>query len=505
MKSEAFETAVNPALRRRMRTRGNPLSPGNNLAFSPITSVSKTSEGHAPVSRRVIEISSAELEDGTQIELIEDPQDSSRSLLARFANGDIDFAEQFEFGNRIFVPISRTSNLLRHVQLPRGAKPYGTVYSLVANTRTLLSRVLDLSSNDLEFLALFILSTWFVERFSVAPYVALVGLPGSGKSTALSVLRLLCRRGLLTADISSAAFYAICDQLTPTLLIDEASTAGDRRTLFHLLRTGTTRDITALRKNESFKTFGPKAVAWIDLPSDAALNSRCIVIPLRETRRNGLLRTIDPEIRKAAADLQMSLLRYRFEKLRSLALPKTEDSDELRPRSRDLYEALALPIADIPEKRQWLVERLRAQEEIRRAPLSVKQSAVLEVVFVIMHGPWEQTVGDLTSLANNLLEIAGENYRLSAREVGGLLTSLGFTERGRTNRGWLISTSQRQIIHAHNLVSIYGMSLLPMELLTDIQRPCKRCKPLSRSTLRGLGETTLATWSSRSLRRRRRS
>lgn len=85
-----------------------------------------------------------------------------------------------------------------------------------------------------------------------SPYLALVGLPASGKSTVLKVLRLLCRRSLLTADISSAAFYRVCEPLTPTLLIDEAATAGNSRDLFHLLRTGTSREAVTLRKDESF-------------------------------------------------------------------------------------------------------------------------------------------------------------------------------------------------------------------------------------------------------------
>lgn len=45
----------------------------------------------------------------------------------------------------------------------------------------------------------------------------------------LKILRLLCRRSLLTADVSSAAFYRACGRLIPTLLIDETATAGTSR------------------------------------------------------------------------------------------------------------------------------------------------------------------------------------------------------------------------------------------------------------------------------------
>jgi len=69
----------------------------------------------------------------------------------------------------------------------------------------------DVDDDDLLLVAAFVVSTWFIERLAVAPYLALVGLPRSGKTTLLQVLNLLCRRALLTADITSAAFYEVYD------------------------------------------------------------------------------------------------------------------------------------------------------------------------------------------------------------------------------------------------------------------------------------------------------
>jgi hypothetical protein len=61
-----------------------------------------------------VETSSAELEDGTQIEIIEDPQDSSKSQLAVFKDSEVRLVNRFESGNRAFVPIPRDTNLLRY-------------------------------------------------------------------------------------------------------------------------------------------------------------------------------------------------------------------------------------------------------------------------------------------------------------------------------------------------------------------------------------------------------
>ena len=85
----------------------------------------------------------------------------------------------------------------------------------------------------------------------------------------------------MTSDISSAAFYRACDRWRPTLFVDETATAGQQHTLYHLLRSGTTRDAIAFRGGHSYRAFGAKVVAWTEMPNDDALNSRCITIPMR--------------------------------------------------------------------------------------------------------------------------------------------------------------------------------------------------------------------------------
>ena len=80
--------------------------------------------------------------------------------------------------------------------------------------------------SDVSLIAAFVVSTWFIEDLAVAPYLALVGPPRSGKTTLLQVLNLVCRRPLLTADITSAAFYEVYEKLTPTLLVDETPPAA---------------------------------------------------------------------------------------------------------------------------------------------------------------------------------------------------------------------------------------------------------------------------------------
>ena len=87
---------------------------------------------------------------------------------------------------------------------------------LLAGITVLILGCADVSTNDATLIAAFVMSTWFIESLPIAPYLALVGLPRSGKTTLLQVLNLLCRRPLLTADITSAAFYEVYEKLSPT-------------------------------------------------------------------------------------------------------------------------------------------------------------------------------------------------------------------------------------------------------------------------------------------------
>lgn len=191
-------------------------------------------------SKPVVEADFVELPDGTLIDTIEDPNNPARTQFAIYRDQSVRYADQFEADDRIWVPLSRSADILQHVRLSRGAEPYGSSDHLLASLYKVIAGCLDMSDLHSVLLSCFILSTWLFEKLPVAPYVAFVGLPRSGKTTALRVLELLCRHSLLTSDLTSASFYATCNRVTPTLLIDETATAGDRRALFHLLRVGST-------------------------------------------------------------------------------------------------------------------------------------------------------------------------------------------------------------------------------------------------------------------------
>jgi hypothetical protein len=413
------------------------------------------------ISKPVVETDFAELPDGTLLDTIEDPNNSAKTLLAVYRDKSVHYTDRIEADDRICVPISRSTAILNHVRFSRGAKPYESTAHLLAALYALFSWCLDMPSLQAVLLSCFVLSTCLLEKLPVAPYVAFVGLPRSGKTTALRLLSLLCRRSLLTSDITSASFYDACNHVTPTILIDETATAGDRRALFHLLRAGSTKGSVAIRRNKVYSAYCPKVVCWTQLPEDAALNSRCIIIPLQETDRRNLLRPTDPKVLAHADAVRQMLQQYRFENFNRLSLERVPGDEYLNSRSRDLYEALALPIGDA-NIREFLAVQFQLQQNFNREPLSPTAIAVLKALDSHIHDNLTDATyahGRLTDGVNLILEDDRELFHASPHQVGHVLTSFGLTERKRMNTGWFLLLSRDMREKIHKLVRRHGLEV----------------------------------------------
>jgi hypothetical protein len=405
--------------------------------FGPIPesdSQADLSQDHLP--ERKIEFE--ELQDGSLAEMIEDPINPAKSLLAVYANGTVRYTDKLQTGSEVLVPLSRTDPLLRHIVLPQGAEAYGGLRRLMGGVAALLAACLDVDFNSLFLIIAHVFCTWFPEKLPFAPYLAFVGPPSSGKTTALRILSLLCRRGLATSDITSAAFYDVCHRLQPTILIDETATAGNQRTLLHLLRSSSSRGFVALRKGQAQLAYGPKVLSWVELPSDAAFNSRCIIIPMHRTTRADLKGPDDPKILQLASRLRRCLLQFRFEHYHTLSPAKIPAGRQLCARTLDLYRALSLALAADDEACAGLACLIADQRRFQSPLLTPPQASAVRVLYASIHD--SPTTGgfrlsELKTAMSRDLASHGEQSGLRERKVGDILTSLGLTNRSRVNPG----------------------------------------------------------------------
>jgi len=147
-----------------------------------------------------------------------------------------------------------------------------------------------------EMLACFAISTWFLDAFSVAPYIWANGERGSGKTSLLLILTRLSYMG--TSLSPSGSFAALRDlaDCGATLGLDDAEDLTDPKKSDPdkraILLSGNRRGITVPLKEpnpsgQGWKTrevncYCPRIFSTIQKP-DATLSSRAIIIPVVRT------------------------------------------------------------------------------------------------------------------------------------------------------------------------------------------------------------------------------
>ena len=462
----------------RMRVQARP---------EPHPTVGEESNEHAfRRSVPVIETDFAELSDGRSIAMIEDPRDPASSLFAVFKDGTLTYEATVSCGNRLYAPFRRDGQILKHIRFPQGVVAGESMTKVHEWILGLLLLCLDIPPAYAYLVSFFILSTHFPELLPVAPYLCIVGPPQSGKTTMLELLNQLCRHPLLTADFTSAALYDVYNKLTPTLLIDETLTIANKRALFHFLKAGFTRRAATLRKDRSVDLFGPKVISCTEVPDDRALVSRCVIIPMMESGRTDLKKPSESWVLGYTAKLRCVLLDYRLRNLRSLRLPDIEADKSLSSRTRDLYQALALPVGSNEMYCKFLIDHLKHQQEVNREPLSPASATTLRNLnFVIHSNP------DAVKCAHKDLTMTTDlnpgSLPLTAHEIGRALTALGFTDRKRTNAGYVLWLELRTRKRIHQLAHEHGIDQEEWFKEGGFSDNCLLCRELS-SADRGSAE-----------------
>src|SRR3989441_2646015 len=246
-------------------------------------------------------------------------------------------------------------------------------------------RFVSLPEGGAEALALWIVFTYALDAFDVAPILALCSpLKRCGKTTTEDLTSALAKRPLAAANITVAAVYRTVDHFAPTLIVDEADTfLLTNLTLRGVINSGHTRATAFVvratgQEPQLFSTWGARMIALIGrLP--ATLEDRAIVLPMRrrapgETvdriRRTELRRQFDPLRRRAVrwvADHQDAL------RIADPAMPA-----ELDDRQADNWRPL-LAIADAAGS-AWAALARRAARTLAGSVVEADQAAPVQLL-----------------------------------------------------------------------------------------------------------------------------
>ena len=239
-------------------------------------------------------------------------------------------------------PVEATSTLCEMLSCPVGSRPTkvsrtshdgsGRQFALASKPQTPTIRCWPRSQCT---------AGWRISCQRRLPVI--IGPPESGKTTLSDTLRLFCRRGLSSDDITAAALAQACLLILHSMIdesdLDHGSPAAASSRRQQSRPCGLAQELGA-------DVYGAKVICCEDPPDDPALVSRCIVVRMSEVEATDLKKPSDPEMLELSREIQAQLLRWRFDHYRTIVPAKISGAEQLHPRERDLLAALAAPFAE---------------------------------------------------------------------------------------------------------------------------------------------------------------
>lgn len=371
--------------------------------------------------------------------------------------------------------------------------------------KSVIARFIDfdrsIASQDTmaEMLACFAIATWFLDAFSVAPYIWINGERGSGKT---SLLLILVRLSYLGSSLSPSGSFAALRDLADygaTLGLDDAEDLTDPKKSDPdkraILLSGNRKGITVPLKEpdpngQGWKTrevncYCPRIFSTIQKP-DATLSSRAIVIPVVRTasRLKGNSDPLDNaqwpcDRKKLIDDLWSTALEHlaempTFDKL-------IGDKSELIGRDLQPWRAILavaawlekLGVEGIWKRTEALASGAYQTERVDLEKVDINRIAIRAVGEFIKNKPTErqwtfptQTIVDLMKSIINEDEIEIDQGIINSQMLGHRFHKMRFLKAERKpkkSREWKINRQE-----AITLFAAYRISL-PKEI-SDILR-----------------------------------
>jgi hypothetical protein len=342
--------------------------------------------------------------------------------------------------------------------------PHGSTVQLFAEISGLLERHCEISEDDLLFLTHFAFASIFSDCIDIPPCLLLSG----SRSEAVTILRLMrwvCRHPIPLAD---GRLHDFPEGLNPTRLIGRPGVQIEK-VLGPLQLPG-----FGVCRGKSFHQESSATAMFVsDAELESSLAEGCLRISLAPWRR--FLSGADEQNEEPAIqELQAKLLDYRLQYFARVK-KSSFDIPAFSGPTRQLARTLGACLFDAPELQNRLVTLLQPLHEVARSDrISTITCTLLESLVTLCHERRASTyVGEVAEVTNQLLARRNETLRLSPRETGGHLKSLGFHTVRLDSGGRGLRFGQADYMRVHKLARSYGAPALEKGL-----QGCPHCKEL---------------------------
>jgi hypothetical protein len=424
------------------------------------------------------EFESAVLSDGRIVDLIGCTRAQDLEFLV-WQDGQIHRASSIEHDNQRMIVPKLDATVISALRLPTAVKACPPVSEMFLQLMEQIEMCVDVSKEHSFLIAAFIVSTWFADRLSIVPYLAVCGPLDSGRTKLLRLLHCLCRRAIHVGDVTPVSLYRLSAQVLPTWLIDEPDFSN--RHFQRLLRGGNQRGSHVLSNGKAFENFGPKVIASRTPLDDTLLASNTVHIVMAPSSRD--LITLDGEAQQKLADtFQPVLQMFRLVHYRAVSVSRYPGFLKFPAGLRDSARLLAAPMLRNEELLERLAAALESQvHSMQFDRFSQPEWIVMRALYALYHeANGDLYVSDVTDECNRILRGSGETRLYSAKKVGAILNrSLGFLTR-RRGEGYRIELTLPIVRLIHSQAKAMGINRADMLHSISVEsglagQPCDFC------------------------------
>ena len=334
-----------------------------------------------------------------------------------------------------------------------------------------------------DFIALWIIGTYFYPLFEAYPYLFINAQKRSGKTKLLTLISLLASNGVLTGSITEASTFRPTERYRNTLCIDEIEQISSREyaNLRDLLKFGYKKGLVIRRQGEKRKditfeydVYCPKALANIQ-GFEEILEDRGFVIIMERSTNSKIINTIvsreDPEIketRNMLYNLLMSDIVYRMSSVTSVTSVTNSDSSDSSDSDTDIIEGrwkeLSLPILTLAKVTDnqlftsmigFISQQLKRKEIIDLVE-SRDMIFLTSLITFITHRK-EEEFYPISEIRNHLIKIEGEEKWITNEWIGRALRRLNLRiEQRRTAKAREVKLNFKNI---EEKATKYGLNI----------------------------------------------